>query len=187
MFPQYEDAPPGSRVLWMTRVRLSLPEQPARRSNAMPPPLSQPRPFASELAEHTWESERDTRFAAFIRARLDMVAATGCAAERNIASGVREAFTRWQEKRKRAPHTDNDQFAAQASSLGWVLRCIASAAWHRAPGWEQDFGPEATPAEQSRISPDSAPAEAFRAGEGSLRQQTAGRLWRATDRISPMC
>ncbi|QKZ23851.1 hypothetical protein [Streptomyces chartreusis] len=116
----------------------------------MTPPVdtpNRPPPSPLEAAPAAWEYERDTRFAAFIKARLAYVDATGCTEERRFTEGLRDVFTEWSRTREPAHHRKDDPLAEHRRSLGWVLRCIAQRVWKGAPGWEPAFQPQAQPPE----------------------------------------
>lgn len=106
-------------------------------------PDTGPERFTLQVPDPAWEHARDARLAAFLRARLAHVNATGCTEERKWAVGLGEVFTEWDDKRELAALADRDLFSMQISALGWALRCIAHTTWHGAPGWEPDFHPQA--------------------------------------------
>ncbi|MFE9679337.1 hypothetical protein ACFYO5_35365 [Streptomyces sp. NPDC006259] len=103
--------------------------------------------FTRQVPDASWEQARDGRLAAFVRARLAHVHATGCTEERKWAAGVGDVFEEWDNKRELAARADNDLFTMPISALGWALRCIAHTTWHNAPGWEPAFHPQAASAE----------------------------------------
>lgn len=99
--------------------------------------------WALARADEEWGRARDAYLARFVAHQLSYADATGCTEEKRLAAGIWEIFTEWNRNREAVWTAEDDALAAQISALGWALRCMAHRAWHKRPGWDPAFHPQA--------------------------------------------